>query len=181
MELPKVAIFFMALHFYRLVQNPFKHFIHDPGSYSDQHNIASRATPFVPWVIRQSTQGTIVQAFAIVAVRQRPTTDQMNPRRWRCTAYEIAMIIVDSLTHRAEVTWWRTAAMVVLAATVIITMVIVLALLRAAVVVIVALIGARIQQRGGTEHQHTQAGNQTFRHFHQVNPHCTYSKKGFRT
>jgi hypothetical protein len=175
----------MALHFYRLVQNPFEHFIHDPGSYSDQHNIASRAAPFVPWVIRQPTQGAIVQAFAVITVRQRPTSDQMNAWRWRRTANEIAVIIVDSLAHRTEVTRRRTTAMVVLAATVVIavivTMIIVLALLRAAVVVIVALIGAGIQQRGGTEHQYTQAGNQTFRHFHQVIPHCTYSKKGLRT
>jgi hypothetical protein len=41
-----------------------------------------------------------------------------------------------------------------------------MALLRAAVVVIVALVGAGVQQRGRTEHQHTEAGNQTFRHFH---------------
>jgi hypothetical protein len=75
--------------------------------------------------------------------------------------------------------------MIVLRATVVIAMVvttvIVMALRRAAAVVIVALIGARMQQRRGTEHQHAQAGNQTFRHFHQVFPHCTHSKKGFRT
>jgi flagellar basal body-associated protein FliL len=63
----------------------------------------------------------------------------------------------------------------------IIAVVVVMALLLAAAVVIVALIGAGVQQRGGTEHQYAQAGNQTFRHFHQVFPHCTYSKKGFRT
>jgi hypothetical protein len=56
-----------------------------------------------------------------------------------------------------------------------------MALLRAAVVMIVALIGAGVQQRGGTEHQHTQAGYQTFRHFHLGFPHNTCSKKGFRT
>jgi hypothetical protein len=56
-----------------------------------------------------------------------------------------------------------------------------MALLLTAAVVIVALIGAGVQQRGGTEHQHTQAGNQTFRHFHRVFPHGTHSKKGFRT
>jgi hypothetical protein len=71
--------------------------------------------------------------------------------------------------------------MTVLRATVIVTAVIVVTLLRAAAVVIVALICTRIQQWGGTEHQHTQAGNQTFRHFHRGFPHCTYSKKGFRT
>lgn len=75
--------------------------------------------------------------------------------------------------------------MVVLMITVIITMifamVIVLALLRAAMVMIVTLISARVQQRGGTQHQHAQAGDQTFRHFHRGFPHCTYSKKGLRT
>jgi uncharacterized protein HemY len=75
--------------------------------------------------------------------------------------------------------------MVVLMTTVIIAMivamVIVLTLLRAAMVVIVALISARVQQWGGTQHQHAQAGNQTFRHFHRGFPHCTYSKKGLRT
>ncbi|MCY1455860.1 hypothetical protein D9M71_730290 [compost metagenome] len=71
--------------------------------------------------------------------------------------------------------------MIVLPATIVIVTVIVMALLRAAVVMIVALIGAGVQQWGRTEHQHTQAGNQTFRHFHRVFPHGTHSKKGFRT
>jgi hypothetical protein len=92
---------------------------------------------------------------------------------------------MNGLTHRAEVSRWRAAATVVLRTTVIITTiistVIVMALLLTIAVVIVTLIGARMQQRGGTKHQHTQAGNQTFRHFHQVFPHCAYSKKGFRT
>jgi hypothetical protein len=84
-------------------------------------------------------------------------------RRWR-TAYKIAVIVANALTHWTEVLW-RTTSMVVLRATMITTVVIVLALW-AAVVVIVALIGAGVQQRGRTEHQHAQAGYQTFRHFH---------------
>jgi hypothetical protein len=112
----------------------------------------------------------------------------MNAWRRRRTAHEVTMIVMNGLTHRAKV-MGRTTAMVVLRTTVIITtivtaiitMVVVLALLRAAVVVIVALIGAGVQQRGRTEHQYAQAGNQTFRHFHRGFPHCTYSKKGFRT
>lgn len=165
--------------------NPFEHFIHDPSSNGDQHNVAARTVPFVPWVIRQPAQRPVIQAFAVIAVRQWPATHQMNTRRWRSTAYEIATVIVNSLAHRAEVPWRRTAAMIVLRATVIVavivTAVIVVALLRAAAVVIVALISTRTQQRGGAEHQHTEAGNQTFRHFHRVFPHRTYSKKGFRT
>jgi flagellar basal body-associated protein FliL len=101
--------------------------------------------------------------------------------RWRRTAHEIFVVFVDRLTHRTEVARRRATAMVVLMIAVIIPMIVVLALLRAAVVVIVALIGARVQQRGSAQHQHAQAGNQTFRHFHRVFPHCTYSKKGFRT
>ncbi len=48
----------------------------------------------------------------------------MDTRRWRSTTHEIAMVIVDSLAHPAEVPWRRAAA-----------------------VVIVALISTRIQQR----------------------------------
>jgi heme/copper-type cytochrome/quinol oxidase subunit 2 len=47
--------------------------------------------------------------------------------------------------------------------------------------VIIVLICTGRQQRSGTEHQNAQAGNQTLRHFHQVFPHDTRNKKGFRT
>ena len=45
--------------------------------------------------------------------------------------------------------------------------------------VIVVLISVGMQ--GRAEQQHTEAGHQAFRHFHQVFPHNTHSKKGFRT
>jgi hypothetical protein len=98
---------------------------------------------------------------------------------------------MNALANRAKIVRRRPTTMIILraamvvslitVAVIIVAVIIVLPLLRAAVVVIVALIGAGVQQRRGTEHQYTQAGYQTFRHFHQIFPHCTYSKKGFRT
>jgi len=47
-----------------------------------------------------------------------------------------------------------------------------LALLRAATItaaiIVTPLIGHDIQHRAGTEHQHTETGNQAFGHFHQL-------------
>jgi hypothetical protein len=104
---------------------------------------------------------------------------------------------MNALAHRAKVPWRRATATIVRLATMIVaaiipgrvtrliprlaTAIIVLALLRTAAVVIVALIGAGVQKRRRTQHQYAQTGNQTFRHFHREFPHCTYSKKGFRT
>src|SRR5690606_33801085 len=116
--------------------------------------------PFVTRVIRQSAQRAMIQTLSVITARQRPTTYEMDAGRRRRAAYEIAMIVTDRLTHRAKVPWRRAAAMVVLRAAMIIAVVVVMALLLAAAVVIVALIGAGVQQRGGTEHQYAQAGNQ---------------------
>jgi hypothetical protein len=81
------------------------------------------------------------------------------------------VVIVNGLTHRAKITGRWTAVMVVLLASVVvavaIAMIIVLTLLRAAAVMIVALISIRMHQWGRAKNQHTQAGYQTFRHFHQ--------------
>src|SRR3990167_8848758 len=93
-------------------KHPFQNFIDDPGAHGDQHNVAPCTAPFVARVMRQPPQGTIIQTLTVIAVRQWSTTHQMNTWRRGCPAYKIAVVIVNSLAHRAEVPCRRPPAMV---------------------------------------------------------------------